>query len=482
MKKRIASFLLALVIICSIAPAALAAGWSNPFTDVSKTDWFYDGVEYVCSKGIFNGVSNTSFQPQTTMKRAMLVTCLWRLSGEPDASGASFTDVPAGQYYSKAVSWASSNNLVNGMGDNKFDPEGNITREQLVAVMLRYCKFTGKDPTERKSLSSFPDASKVGSYAKDAFEWAVAAGILNGVDSGGVSIIDPQGSAPRNQVAVVLMRFDKYLKNGTPDVPDVPDVPSAAAEDTLTVGGKNYFIGMTEAQLTSTAGNADDSFPSIYGYNCYVYGTKNYSSFFMAGIKDGKVVTLCSAGTGFSYMGKSAGATDFSFSGSGNTRVQAMTDENDHYILHCIQLTDKSFRSVSSYNSETLYGESRLNFHLVNAFRQYHGLRTLTWCDKAATSSRLHSEDMAANDYFSHTSLDGRSPWDRMSAQGISWRLCGENIIAGYGGAIASHDGWVNSSGHRDNMLTSGYTRLGVGFAYNSGSYYRIYGTENFYA
>lgn len=188
MKKRAASFLLALAIICSMVPAALAAGWSNPFSDVSKSDWFYDGVEYVCGKGIFNGVSNTSFQPQTAMKRAMLVTCLWRLSGEPDASGGSFTDVPAGQYYSRAVSWASSNDLVNGVGNNKFDPEGNITREQLVAVMLRYCKLTGKEPTERKSLSSFSDASKVGGYAREAFEWAVAAGILNGVDSGGVYI------------------------------------------------------------------------------------------------------------------------------------------------------------------------------------------------------------------------------------------------------------------------------------------------------
>lgn len=479
MKKRIASFLLALVIICSAVPTALAAGWSNPFTDVSKNDWFYDGVEYVCSNGLFNGVTSTSFQPEATMNRAMLVTCLWRLNGSPAASDSSFSDVPSGQYYSKPVAWASSNSLVNGVGDNKFDPNGNITREQLVSIMLRYCRFTGKNPTERRNLSGFPDASSVSSYAKEAFEWAVAVGILNGVNSGGTTIINPQGSAPRNQVAIALMRFDRYLKNETPDV---PDIPSAAAEDTLTVGGKSYFIGMTEAQLTSTAGNADDSFPSIYGYTCYIYGAKNYSNFFMAGVKDGKVVTLCSAGTGFSYMGKAAGATNFSFSGSDKTRVNAMTDENDNDILHCIQLTDKSFRSVTSYSSETLYGESKLNFHLVNAFRQYHGRSVLTWCDKAAASARLHSEDMAENNYFDHISLDGRNPGARMRAQGISWRACGENIIAGYGGAIVSHDGWVNSSGHRDNILGRSYTRLGVGFAYESGSYYGIYGTENFYA
>lgn len=259
-------------------------------------------------------------------------------------------------------------------------------------------------------------------------------------------------------------------------------VPSAAAEDTLTVGGKNYFIGMTEAQLTSLAGAADDKFPSTSGYTCYIYGASDYKSFFMAGVSGGKVVALCSAGTGFSYMGKKAGATSFSFSGSKNTSVQAMTDENDNYILHCILLMDKSFRRTTSYSSDALYGESKLNFHLVNAFRQYHGLRILKWSDKAAASARLHSEDMAANDYFSHYSLDGRNPGNRMSAQGISWRTWGENIIAGYGGAIASHDGWVNSAGHRANMLGGNFAYLGVGFTYSSGSYYGIYGTQNFYA
>lgn len=282
--------------------------------------------------------------------------------------------------------------------------------------------------------------------------------------------------------AQLLARDDvRTLLNKLNDT-QVPAPSSAAAEDTLTVGGKNYFIGMTEAQLTSVAGAADDSFPSSSGYTCYIYGTDNYSSFLMAGISGGKVVALCSAGTGFSYMGKTAGATDASFSGSDKTYAQAMTDTNDNDILHCILLTDRTFRSTSSYTSDTLYGESKLNFHLVNAFRQYHGLPILTWCDKAAASARLHSEDMAANNYFSHTSLDGRKPGDRIKAQGISWMTYGENIDAGYGNGISAYNGWVNSSGHRANILRSSFTHLGVGFAYNSSSSYRTYGTENFYA
>lgn len=489
MKRRIAAFLLALVLVWALAPAALAAEWTSPFTDVKVGDWFYEGVGYACDQGLFSGMSETSFAPNDTMNRAMLVTCLWRLAGRPAAGETSFADVPTGRYYSQAVAWASGNGLVSGEGDNRFNPAGNIRREQLAAVLLRYARFSGKAAEERGGLGQFRDADRVSSYAAEAMEWAVSAGILSGVRGGDGSLrLEPDQGATRAQVAVVLMHFDEYLTAAQPEQPDEPDqpepvdIPASKPEDTLTVAGKDYFIGMTGAQLRARAGEPDERVASMHGYSCQVYGTEDYSAFFVAGLLDDKVVALCAAGSGFSYMGSAAGAVLASFSGSAVTQVTAALDSNDGSILHCILLTDRQLRSTMDYTAETLAGESRLCFHLVNAFRQYHGLPSLTWCDKAAAAARLHGEDMGQNNYFSHTSQDGRSPGDRLSAQGVprmyQWR---ENIAAGYGDAFHNHDGWVNSSGHRASLLADGVTHLGVGFAYDPDSTYKTYAAEEFY-
>ena len=250
--------------------------------------------------------------------------------------------------------------------------------------------------------------------------------------------------------------------------------PEETDRDSVTVGGKKYTLGMTEAALKKLAGQPEEVLKGIYGFNMYVYGTSTYDNLLIAGVSDGKVVTLFSSGPGFTYCGVSAGDS--------NTTGQSSvcTDKNDNYIVHAVLLSSGAGSFERVYTDETLYGESRVNFHLTNGFRRYHGLAPLIWSDSAAKAAKLHSQDMADQDYFDHTSLDGRSPWERMGAQGISYSSASENIAAGYSNGASAYEGWVNSSGHRSNML--GDTKyLGVGTGYNSSSYYGIYYTQDFF-
>ena len=183
--------------------SCIHCGKKDGMTDVNDGDWFAPSVYFVLKNGLMNGVSEFVFSPGAPMTRAMLVTVLWRHEGEPEAPANTFSDVKAGAWYADAVSWAASTGVVNGVGSNKFDPEGNITREQMAAILYRYCNGRGIDTSKQGSLSGFPDAGKVSSYATTALQWTVAEGIIGGSDGK----LLPQGNATRAQVATILMRF-----------------------------------------------------------------------------------------------------------------------------------------------------------------------------------------------------------------------------------------------------------------------------------
>ena len=173
------------------------------FTDVAADAWYADAVEYVYENKLMNGVDSDKFGPDGTMTRAMLVTVLWRYAGEEKGYSNNFTDVPEGEWYTDAVAWGAANNIVGGVGDGKFDPNGNVTREQMATILFRYCDGIGLDTSGRASLSDFPDEGDVSDYATDAIRWAVAEGIIGGSDGK----LLPQNSATRAQVATIFMRF-----------------------------------------------------------------------------------------------------------------------------------------------------------------------------------------------------------------------------------------------------------------------------------
>lgn len=183
-----------------------------PFTDVREADWFYDDVVYAYENGLFSGTSDTTFSPNASMTRAMLVTVLYRLEGQPTVSGRSgFSDVKLNSYYEDAVTWAADNGIVNGTGATTFSPNANVTREQMAAILYRYAQYKQYGTTASAGLNGFSDAAKVSAYAKAPLSWAVAEKLVNGSEGR----LLPTGNATRAQVAAILHRFVENVAKPT---------------------------------------------------------------------------------------------------------------------------------------------------------------------------------------------------------------------------------------------------------------------------
>ena len=185
--------------------------WKNTYWDVPTYEWFYDYVKYVSYNDYMNGTSSSHFDPNEPMTRAMLVTVLYRMVGSPSVRDLSmpFTDVPD-EWFHDAVLWAYDTGVVRGVTETEFAPMNLITREQMVTIFHRYAEYAGYDVSEMASISGFTDAAQVDEYAVDPISWAVAAGIINGVDVDGVSYLQPLGTATRAQAAAIIQRFDTW--------------------------------------------------------------------------------------------------------------------------------------------------------------------------------------------------------------------------------------------------------------------------------
>ena len=192
-----------------VTVSAVFAPAQLPFTDVTEANWYYDEVYYVWANGLMQGTSAATFGPGVDTTRAMVVTILWRLEGEP-ASGydMDYSDVAGGAWYAGAVRWATEYGIVNG-SEGQFYPGGTVTREQLAAMLYRYAQYKGYDLTAGGDLSGFADAGAVSGWAETSLAWAVGQGLFQGSDSQ----VDPQGSAIRAQTAAILMRFMENVVN-----------------------------------------------------------------------------------------------------------------------------------------------------------------------------------------------------------------------------------------------------------------------------
>ena len=176
-----------------------------PFTDMAEGQWFYEAVKYVYDAELMNGITDTTFEPDSTTTRGMIVTVLYRMAGELEVSGESiFTDVAARSWYEDAISWAAANEIVNGYGEGIFAPDRTITREEMAAILNRYAEFAGLDVSASDDLTVFPDADSVSDRAETNVSWAVAEGLLTGQDD---STLDLAGTATRAEIATILMRY-----------------------------------------------------------------------------------------------------------------------------------------------------------------------------------------------------------------------------------------------------------------------------------
>ena len=176
------------------------------FRDVSESDWFAEGVRFVAENGLFHGTDDLIFSPYDTMSRAMMAMLLYNRAGCPYVGEyeQKFADVPADEWYSDAVAWAAMNGIVSGNEDGKFLPEDPITREQMALIFKNYFVYSGGTADCTGDIGRFADAESVSGYAVDAVRWAVGTGLIGGDEKG---CIDPQGTAERSHVAVMMQRF-----------------------------------------------------------------------------------------------------------------------------------------------------------------------------------------------------------------------------------------------------------------------------------
>lgn len=183
-----------------------------PFTDVRESDWFYEDVAFAYENGLFAGTSDTTFSPNASMTRAMLVTVLYRLEGQPAVNGRSgFSDVQYNGYYEDAVTWAADNGIVNGTSTTTFSPNANVTREQMAAILYRYAQHKKYNTAVSSGLNGFTDHASVSGYAAASLEWAVAEKLVNG----SAGKLMPTGNATRAQVAAILHRFVENVAKTT---------------------------------------------------------------------------------------------------------------------------------------------------------------------------------------------------------------------------------------------------------------------------
>lgn len=301
-KQRILSALLALCIVFSLVPTALAEK-ADDFTDVSRSDWYYQFVDYVTSKGYFNGVADKTFAPADNMTRAMFVTVLFRFHGaKGDSSQSAFVDVAPGEWYTAAINWAAANRIVDGVGNGKFAPNDPITRAQMCAMIERYLDLYRKawkvTLPESGSLSVMVDESAIPAYALAAVKQCQRHGLVNGFEDG---TFRPNDLSTRAQVAAVIYRMSHLVQNAKPD--NTPSVNPPVNPPVTAYTYALYFdanggtlIGASPVSTTTTS--TAYSFPVTAtatrdGYNFLGWATEKTAT--AATYPAGSTVTLTAA-------------------------------------------------------------------------------------------------------------------------------------------------------------------------------------------
>ena len=177
----------------------------RPFVDVPETYWAYDEIYAAYDAGLFVGTSATTFSPEVALNRGMIVTVLWRLSGEEKATkAADFADVPAHAYYTQAVAWGIEKGIVKGYGDDYFRPMRKASRQEVATMLYRYAKVMGVELEEKVEGGTFVDYDQVATWAREAIDWTIRTGILIGKPG---NRMDPTGNTTRAQAATILVRF-----------------------------------------------------------------------------------------------------------------------------------------------------------------------------------------------------------------------------------------------------------------------------------
>ena len=255
--KKLLSALFALLMLTPCVTAASAAAKTG-FSDVEAGRWSADSIRYAVENGYMKGVGGDKFDPEGSLTRAMVATVLWRREGEPKPTAPSgFSDVPAGEWYADAVAWAKETGVVKGITEKTFEPDGLITREQLATMLFRFSSSAPVSVPERADLTPFSDDEKVSDWANEPLGWAVEAGLIKGTDGNRLA---PEGDATREQFAAIIERYDGSfaLKYNAPVVRShYIEKPYPLVEDAdiyVSTDGNDENSGAFDSPLATFAG------------------------------------------------------------------------------------------------------------------------------------------------------------------------------------------------------------------------------------
>ena len=252
--KFIASFLL---LFLTISISVSAASVSN-FSDVKSDDWYYNAVAYTTTNSLFNGTSDNTFSPDISMTRGMFVAVLGRLAEVSNTYGTRqstpFVDVTQADYFFPYAVWANDNGIVTGVENNVFNPNGEITREQMAAIFFRYAEKFGYDITySNEKYSTFTDTNNVSTYAINAMQWATTHNIVNGADSK----LSPQDNASRAQVAQIFLNFSKLETSEPTNIPTLTSTPSPTSSTNWENYNPTYTIPTGKSAVDINGGYYD---------------------------------------------------------------------------------------------------------------------------------------------------------------------------------------------------------------------------------
>lgn len=399
-KQRILSALLALCIVFTLVPTALAAK-ADDFTDVSRSDWFYDYVDYVTSKGYFRGTTETTFSPQRNMTRAMFVVVLFRFDGaKGDSSQSAFTDVAPGAWCTAAINWAAANKIVEGKGDGTFAPDAPITRAQMCAIIDRYLNYYKKDNkvtlSQTGSVSAMSDQNTVPSYAVDAIKQSQRYGLINGFKDG---TFRPNALSTRAHVAAVIYRMADLVKN-------------AKAENTS--GGGSSGGGSTTYTYTLTY---DANGGVLTGASSATKTTKNTSYTF-------KVIDTIPTRDGYTFLGwaKDKNATTATFAaGDDYTMTSAKTSETLYAVWQAkepaINPKDHIGKAVSDSIDQVNTRFTKMKSAVISAVEKVNSENNFL------TAAQLQKVKDVVNAMVKIDNVSKDFPSDNMATRKVIWNV-----------------------------------------------------------
>jgi len=459
------TFFISLVLVLTLSQSMMfAAASTTSFSDVPSNHWARTTIEWGIQQGITQGDGNNRFRPNDTVNQAEFMALLVRAfpNDYEVYQGAKTWYEP---YYAlaKQLGWQYVDNAPS-----------QVTFNRGAAAVIIYNALEQKKATVQVAVNHL-----------------LTQGLATGKTSNTYEGFKSSDTLTRAEALTFVYRIHNYVNdkrdgsitNGQPVKGEKPTDTSIAS---MTL--ESIKLDSTVKELEAALGKPSRVQKTLYNYSWYVYNVDG--KHLRYAVLNNKVVGFYSNSLNVFSGGKYKIGYNTRAGVLGNSQSDYYSTSENGYRMELYFDTHAANQVLDSilvmkidgiaYASKTDQAAVNKDMELgvldiTNAYRIKHGLSALEWSDQAQKSSYLHSKDMSDKDYFNHTSKDGRSPFDRMKAQGITYRAAGENIAWGYSDDIDVMHGWINSKGHRDNILYEDYTHLGVGI-------YSTYYTQNFYA